>query len=89
MFGVRLSLSVNGSRVYGGGDLTIGGVNRSHYAGEIDWLDAAQMPAKNFKLYWTLRLTGFLAVPLGTDISRADPITTSGWAVLDTSTFKS
>jgi hypothetical protein len=88
MFGVKLSLSLNGSRVYGGGDLTIGGANESHYVGQLDWLDVPKMPAKAFKMYWALRLTGFAAVPMGTDDTKVPPITVGGYAILDTGNYQ-
>ena len=88
MFGVRLSLSQNGSRVYGGGDLSIGGVNESHYVGQLDWLDVPKMPAKGFKMFWALRLTGFAAVPRGADDSKIPPITVAGYAILDTGNYQ-
>ena len=65
VFGMRLSLSSNGTRqLVGGGDLTLGGVNRSHFDESLKWLDVVTMPSHPYKLFWALNLTAFAAATI-------------------------
>ena len=85
LFGLRLSLSPDNKRqLVGGGDLTIGGLNASHFIGSLKWLDVVAMPFKPFKYFWSLNLTGFAATNINSRLPTSPAVFDSkSFAILD------
>ena len=83
MYGIWLTLSLDGEMDSIGGEITFGGYNPKRFTGPLIWMDVQIMPAFSFKYYWALTLN-----KLEISLYSSKSFSSNAFAVIDTGNFR-